>query len=137
MQTVTVNTTKALFRAIKAGIGTIVIGNPRLSLKILKVLRFKPAALAMSTIVPPVLFPPLAPLFLFLAVSVLTLGVILYLAFIEGYEVVVEKDTDGASPRIIIRKRQPEASKSQPTTESHTQPAANAQPAPETATSPQ
>ncbi len=138
METVTVLTRLALKKAIQSGVAKIIIGSPRLSMQILRVLKFKPGVLAMSSaIIPPVLFPPLAPLYLFVAVSTLALGALLYLAFTAGYEILVEKDENSPSPRIIIRKRQPEASKSPSQEESHNQHATNAQPATETATSPQ
>jgi len=128
MQTV-VFTRMALKKAIQAGVAKIVIGNPRMAGQILRVLRFKPSFMAMSTIIPPVLFPPLAPLFLFVAVSVLALGAILYLAFLEGYEVVVEKRANEESPSIIIRKRQ--VLTVQPQTESQAEPKSDAIPASE------
>ncbi len=61
MQTINVQTRRALRDAIKAGISTIIVANPRLALKILQVLKFKKPLLAMSTISPtlPVVFPAL------------------------------------------------------------------------------
>lgn len=119
MQTVTVLTRKALKRAIQAGVGTIVVGGP-LATQVLRVLRFKPAALAISSIIPPILFPPLAPLLI--ALAVFSLGAILYLAFLEDYEVVVEKDENNEL-RIVIRKRRVPTAQPQPESQDSPKPA--------------
>ena len=108
MQTVTVLTVEALKRAVQDGVQRIVIGCPRLGADILRTVGARPAMAAAPAFIPAVVFPALAPLMIFMAVC--ALGVILYLAFMEGYEIVIESREDGG-PCIVIRKRAPHAAK--------------------------
>ena len=106
MQTVTVLTVEALKSAIQDGVQRIVIGSPRLGADILRIVGARPAMAAAPAFIPAAVFPALAPLLIF--VAVFALGVILYLAFMEGYEIVIESREEGG-PCIVIRKRAPDA----------------------------